>query len=142
MTAMTPLSELVIRLEKSARNGSKAHIPPELSRRLIETQAYRVLLDERTEEMSAQWREETQQRSAPRSARSGSGIAKSATNGASAGMTKAEPGEVVGPAERRRALQAVDQIARLKPRTMRSRTITPDSETPSSSPPQKRTSRG
>lgn len=141
MTVHTPLAELVSRLEKSARNGSKAHIPPELTRRLMGTRAYRMLLNERTEELTASWAEEPQPTAAPSSGRSGSGIAKSATNGASAGMTKEVPAEVVGPAERRRAFAAVDQISRLAPRKTRLPITTPPSESQNSSQSAKRTSR-
>lgn len=54
MIAM-PFTDITDQLERSARNGTKAHLVPELARALIESSAYGMLLAERTKELVSSW---------------------------------------------------------------------------------------
>lgn len=119
MTAfVAPFVEFAAAIEKSARNGTRAHIPPEISRALIESPAYAAIVNERTKELVASWEGRLQQPPVSSSDHSGSGIAPSATNGASVGTMTAENQESVGRAASRRASAAIAMVAPRKRRRM------------------------
>lgn len=119
-------TDLTDRMERAARNGTKAHIDAESVRALIASPAWAHILDLKTKELVAQWHATlpgqqpgTTTPAASSSGRSGSITGPSASSGSSAGMTREEPGEAVEHAERRRALAAVAQIGR--PRRQKTR---------------------
>jgi hypothetical protein len=81
--------DLTDSLERAARNGTKAHIPPDLVRALIQSPAYAILQAERTKELIGTWGDHhPPQEDVSSSAPTGSHIVPSAESGLSAGMTE------------------------------------------------------
>ena len=117
-----PFADLVNSLERAARNGTRAHLDAHIVRALIGSDAYPIILQHKTKEMTDLWqdRNEPPRRPAePNLDRSGSGIAPIGMNGASAGMMTAVEQEAVERAESRRALEVVEQTKRRKRRKTR-----------------------
>lgn len=79
--AVHPFTELSEQLERAARNGTKAHLGPDLVRALIESDAYPIIISERTRELVAQWREDRPLKGVSNSETSGSNPEPSAGNG-------------------------------------------------------------
>ena len=50
-----PFHELTDQLERAARNGTRAHLAPDVVRALVESPAYSILTDERRKELVATW---------------------------------------------------------------------------------------
>jgi hypothetical protein len=109
--------EITDQLERSARNGTRAHLPAELVRAIIEHPCYEsFFLTERKKELVAQWDGPgpiipTESASGP----IGSNTGPSAGNGASAGTIP----PLVHAAAERRAYEAVDTMHRLTRRARR-----------------------
>jgi len=112
-----PFTDITDALERAARNGTRAHLDPELVRALISSDAYPSLLKGRQRELTKLWQERNPVPvPEPSSAPSGSGTDRTATTGKSVGtMTEAEQ-VAVAHAASLRALEAVRQTSRLRRR--------------------------
>ena len=110
-----PFTALTDALERAARNGTRAHLPPEIVRALVSSEAYSLLSGYRIKELQQLWQESDAQPAppaAPSSDRSGSGTGPIATIGRSAGTMTETQFEAVGHAASQRALEAVHRISR------------------------------
>lgn len=109
-----PFTDITDKLEKAAKNGTKATLPADLARALIESAAYPMLLAERQKEIIASWGENPPGRtpSVSSSDRIGSNTEPSATTGPSVGTTP----QFVHDAAAKQALEEARKLARQKPR--------------------------
>lgn len=84
-----PFHELTDQLERAARNGTRAHLAPDVVRALVESPAYSILTDERRKELVATWRDRRPKAlSVSSSDPSGSSTEPKETTGASAGTIR------------------------------------------------------
>jgi hypothetical protein len=115
-------SELNDRLRRAARNGTRLHLDPAHVAALLAPKIYGVLAAAEAEELNGLCGQDNHaatlaapaQLSAISSGRSGSGIARTAMTGTSAGMTTEPQMDAVGRAESRRASAAVGRITHRK----------------------------
>ena len=114
MTA--PFTDITDQLERAARNGTRAHLAPDLVRALIESGAYPILLAERTKELTRQWHDRKPQAPPPpiesSSGPIGSNIGPRETTGPSAGTMQPH----VHAAAERLASEAAQAMGRRKRR--------------------------
>jgi hypothetical protein len=82
-----PFGEILAILDRASRNGTRAHLEQHHVRALIQSAVFILLSELRQEEMSIRWEREDQTLGEHSSASIGSGIARIATTGASAGLT-------------------------------------------------------
>lgn len=98
-------------MERAARNGTKAHLPTEVVRAIVQHPGYAAYQAERIKEIASQWDDDRtpEERS---SGSSGCGIGQSGTNGPSAGTMTEAQAEDVGHAASQLASEAVARIGR------------------------------
>ena len=117
MTA--PFTDITDQLERAARNGTRAHLAPDLVRALIESGAYPILLAERTKELTRQWHDRKPQAPPPpiesSSGPIGSNIGPRETTGPSAGTIP----RLVHDAAERLASEEAQRLSRPRKRGQR-----------------------
>jgi hypothetical protein len=111
-----PFHELTDQLERAARNGTRAHLAPDVVRALVESPAYSILTDERRKELVSTWRDKRPKAlSASNSAPTGSNTEPSEMIGASAGTIP----QLVHGAAARQALEEAAALSRPRQRGKR-----------------------
>lgn len=116
-------TEIAEQLERSARNGTKAHLAPDLARALIESAAYPIITAERTKELVATW----QEKQATRIAKAGSSSAPTGSTIVPSGANGASPGTIpshVHAADEALASEEAGKLARQRRRGKPSRSST------------------
>ncbi|VVT17771.1 conserved hypothetical protein [Sphingomonas aurantiaca] len=103
-------TDIAEQLERAARNGTKAHLAPELVRALIQSPAYSIITAERTKELVASWAEQPTPGS--NSEHTGSNTGRSEMTGPSAGTMQPH----VHAAAERLASEAAQEMGRRKRR--------------------------